>query len=193
MPRFQAVLFDFFGTLTHGARRGAAHIATAELLGCSPEALMEVLDSSFYERASGSFGNAESTMRWVCARIGVHPSDAAVRAAVATRHRAVRADARLRAEAVPVLATLRYFRHEYLAHVRDHQCEALQCGALVDVKVDHDKCIKCKLCVKTCPVGAISADDIVVDNNKCTRCNSCIEVCPKKAISRVKKGEGVRK
>ncbi|MDD4817193.1 MAG: NADH-ubiquinone oxidoreductase-F iron-sulfur binding region domain-containing protein [Victivallaceae bacterium] len=93
----------------------------------------------------------------------------------------------------PVLATLRYFRHEYLAHVRDHQCGALQCGALVDVKVDHDKCIKCKLCVKTCPVGAISADDIVVDNNKCTRCNSCIEVCPKKAISRVKKGEGVRK
>ncbi|MEE3919585.1 HAD family hydrolase [Micromonospora sp. BRA006-A] len=108
MLRFQAVLFDFFGTLTHGVRRGAAHRATADMLGCSTEALVEVLDSSFYERASGSFGNAESTMRWVCARLGVHPSDATVRAAVATRHRAVRADTRLRAEAVPVLAALRH-------------------------------------------------------------------------------------
>ena len=76
MPRFQAVLFDFFGTLTHGARRGAAHLATAELLGCSPEALMEVLDSSFYERANGSLGDAEATMRWVCARLGVRPLQA---------------------------------------------------------------------------------------------------------------------
>ena len=107
MPGFQAVLFDFFGTLTHGVRRGAAHRATADLLGCSTEALVEVLDSSFHERASGSFGNAESTMRWVCDRLGVRPSDAEVRAAVATRHRAVRADTRLRAEAVPVLAALR--------------------------------------------------------------------------------------
>ena len=108
MPRFQAVLFDFFGTLTRGAQRGAAHIATAELLGCSADALMEVLDSSFYERASGSLGDAEATMRWVCARLGVRPSDAAVRAAVASRHLAVRADTRLRAEAVPVLAALRH-------------------------------------------------------------------------------------
>lgn len=107
MPGFQAVLFDFFGTLTHGVRRGAAHRATADLLGCSTEALVEVLDSSFHERASGSFGDAESTMRWVCDRLGVRPSDAEVRAAVATRHRAVRADTRLRAEAVPVLAALR--------------------------------------------------------------------------------------
>ncbi|WP_431944267.1 HAD family hydrolase [Micromonospora marina] len=108
MPKFQAVLFDFFGTLTHCVRRGAAHRATADMLGCSTEALAEVLDSSFSERASGSFGNAESTMRWLCTRLGVHPSDATVRAAVATRHRAVRADIRLRAEAVPVLAALRH-------------------------------------------------------------------------------------
>ena len=87
----------------------------------------------------------------------------------------------------PVLATLRYYRHEYEAHVRDHRCDALQCNALVDVKLDQDKCIKCKLCIKNCPVGAISAD-FVVDNAKCTRCNTCIDSCPKKAIRRVKKG-----
>ncbi len=87
----------------------------------------------------------------------------------------------------PVLATLRYYRHEYEAHVKDHQCEALQCSALVDLKLDRSLCVKCRLCIKNCPVGAIS-DDFVIDNNKCTRCNSCMAACPKKAIRRVKKG-----
>ena len=90
----------------------------------------------------------------------------------------------------PVLAALRYFRPEFEAHVVKKQCDALECNALVDVRIDKSNCIKCKMCIKTCPVGAIS-DDFVVDNRKCTRCNSCIEVCPKKTISRVKKGEGI--
>ena len=90
----------------------------------------------------------------------------------------------------PALSTIRYFRNEYLAHVKDHTCDALACSALVDVKLDQSKCVKCKLCVKTCPVGAISPDTFQVDNAKCTKCNSCIEVCPKHAISRVRKGEG---
>ena len=86
------------------------------------------------------------------------------------------------------LSTLRYFKNEYLAHVQDHVCEALACPALVDVAIDPAKCIKCKLCVKTCPVGAIDpANNFSVDNSKCTKCNSCIEVCPKKAVSRVRK------
>ncbi|GHJ56835.1 hypothetical protein Nm8I071_61420 [Nonomuraea sp. TT08I-71] len=107
MPRYQAVLFDFFGTLTRCVQRGSAHRTIAELLGCSTETLIDVLDRSYYQRASGRFGDAEATLRWVCAQAGVHPSDEAVRAAVASRHRAVRADTRLRAEAVPVLAALR--------------------------------------------------------------------------------------
>ncbi|MCP3783404.1 HAD family hydrolase [Micromonospora sp. A3M-1-15] len=107
MPRYQAVLFDFFGTLTRCVQRGSAHRTIADLLGCSTETLIDVLDRSYYQRASGRFGNAEATLRWVCGQAGVHPSDEAVRAAVASRHRAVRADTRLRAEAVPVLAALR--------------------------------------------------------------------------------------
>ena len=87
----------------------------------------------------------------------------------------------------PALSTIRYFRNEYLAHVKDHACDALVCPALVDVKLDTEKCIKCKLCIKTCPVGAIDKDTFQVDNTKCTKCNSCIEVCPKHAISRVRK------
>ena len=87
----------------------------------------------------------------------------------------------------PVLATLRFYRKEYEEHVREHRCAALQCNAFVDLALEQDKCIKCKLCIKTCPVGAIS-DDFVIDNDKCTRCNSCADVCPKKAIKRVAKG-----
>ncbi|MGY0005480.1 HAD family hydrolase [Micromonospora sp. I033] len=107
MPRYQAVLFDFFGTLTRCVQRGSAHRTIAELLGCPADTLIEVLDRSYYQRASGRFGDAEATLRWVCGQAGVHPSDEAVRDAVAYRHRAVRADTRLRTEAVPVLAALR--------------------------------------------------------------------------------------
>ena len=84
----------------------------------------------------------------------------------------------------PVLATLRYYRHEYEAHVNDRVCEALQCNALVKLTLDQSKCVKCRMCIKNCPVNAIS-DDFVIDADKCTRCNSCMEVCPKKAISRI--------
>ncbi len=87
----------------------------------------------------------------------------------------------------PVLATLRFYRKEYEEHVREHRCSALQCNAFVDLALEQEKCIKCKLCIKTCPVGAIG-DDFVIDNEKCTRCNSCADVCPKGAIKRVAKG-----
>ncbi|MEV6811404.1 HAD family hydrolase [Micromonospora sp. NPDC051296] len=107
MPRFQAVLFDFFGTLTRPVQRGDGHRTTAELLGCPLDTFVEVLDRSFYERASGRFGSAEATLRWVCEQAGVRPPEEALRAAVAARHRAVRADTRLRDDAVPTLRALR--------------------------------------------------------------------------------------
>ena len=88
----------------------------------------------------------------------------------------------------PVLATLRYYRHEYLEHVNENKCRAMQCNALVDIQLDKSKCVKCKICIKTCPVAAIS-DDFVIDPAACTRCNSCLDSCPKKAIHRVAKGE----
>ncbi|SCL26778.1 putative hydrolase of the HAD superfamily [Micromonospora nigra] len=107
MPTFRAVLFDFFGTLTRAVQRGAAHHETAALLGCPVDRLVKVLDRTFYRRATGRLGSAEATLRWVCRQVGVHPSKAAVRAAVASRQRAIRADTRLRADAVPTLAALR--------------------------------------------------------------------------------------
>ncbi|MBE6356258.1 MAG: NADH-quinone oxidoreductase subunit F [Lentisphaerae bacterium] len=88
----------------------------------------------------------------------------------------------------PVLATLRFYRNEYLEHVNEHKCDAMQCNAMVDVALDQSKCVKCKLCLKSCPVNAIS-DDFVIDPALCTRCNSCLDSCPKHAISRVAKGD----
>lgn len=87
----------------------------------------------------------------------------------------------------PVISTLRFFKHEYIEHVTDKKCSALQCNALVELKIIQEKCIKCKLCIKACPVNAIS-DVFVVDNTLCTKCNSCIEVCPKKAVERIPAG-----
>ena len=89
----------------------------------------------------------------------------------------------------PVLSTIRYFKNEYEEHVNNMQCEALICNKLVDVKINKVNCVECKICIKNCPVNAIS-EDYVIDNSLCTRCNSCIEMCPKKTISRVKRGEG---
>ncbi len=87
----------------------------------------------------------------------------------------------------PALSTLRYFRNEYEEHVRNHACSALVCSPLVKIKIDHSKCIKCKLCAKKCPAGAIDNASLTVNNDLCTRCDSCIEICPKNAIARIRK------
>ena len=84
----------------------------------------------------------------------------------------------------PVLATLRYYRNEYIDHVEKKTCTALQCNNLVSLKVNLDKCVKCKLCIKSCPVDAITPNFEIL-SDKCTRCNSCLDACPKKAITRI--------
>ena len=88
----------------------------------------------------------------------------------------------------PVLSTLRYFREEYEDHVLRKKCPTCECDALVRIVIDPAKCVKCKLCIKKCPVQAISGD-FVVDPAKCTRCNTCVTRCPKQAIRRTSPGE----
>lgn len=107
MPAYRAVLFDFFGTLTHAVARGARHRTVADLLGCTPDSLATALDESYFLRASGRLGNAADCLRWVCDRAGVRPSEAALHAAVRARRAAVRDDTRLRADAVTTLRALR--------------------------------------------------------------------------------------
>ena len=83
----------------------------------------------------------------------------------------------------PVLSSVKYFREEYEAHVREKRCPAKICKALVTYWIDPDKCVACGLCRKNCPVGAIAGakkTPHVVDRAKCTRCDTCYQVCPSK-------------
>ena len=84
----------------------------------------------------------------------------------------------------PILSTLRYFKDEYLAHVRDKKCPAGTCQKLFKLRIT-DSCIGCTKCKRNCPVGAITGElkqKHVIDTAKCIKCGACIEGCPKKAI-----------
>lgn len=83
----------------------------------------------------------------------------------------------------PILTTLRYFRHEYEAHVNERRCPSLVCKPLLQYLIDQEKCIGCQRCTKECPVEAISGEKKephVIDQDKCTKCGACYDVCPKK-------------
>ncbi len=83
----------------------------------------------------------------------------------------------------PVLTTLRYFRHEYEAHIRDKRCPALVCKGLISYYIDPSRCRACLRCLKACPVDAIEGDKgiiHVIDQTKCTKCGSCFYQCPPK-------------
>lgn len=85
----------------------------------------------------------------------------------------------------PVLSTLRYFKDEYIAHVRDKKCPAGVCKALSHYEIDPDKCKGCSICAKNCPVDAISGEiksPFKIDPDKCIKCGVCITKCPFKAI-----------
>jgi NADH-quinone oxidoreductase subunit F len=91
----------------------------------------------------------------------------------------------------PVLTTIRYFRDEYEAHIKEKRCPAGVCTALITFFVNPEACKGCLLCQKACPTGAISGqrkEPHVIDQKKCIKCGACEEVCPFGAIIRGKEG-----
>jgi len=85
----------------------------------------------------------------------------------------------------PVLSTLQYFREEYDAHVYQKRCPAKRCAALLDFVVVEEKCTKCGLCYKACPVDAVAwkkKEVAFIDQEKCIKCLSCITACKFDAI-----------
>ena len=85
----------------------------------------------------------------------------------------------------PVLTTIKYFKNEYLAHIREKKCPAKKCSALISYKIDEALCKGCYLCSKKCPASAISGEiksPFVIDSKKCIRCGQCVASCKFGAI-----------
>jgi NADH:ubiquinone oxidoreductase subunit F (NADH-binding)/(2Fe-2S) ferredoxin/NAD-dependent dihydropyrimidine dehydrogenase PreA subunit len=80
----------------------------------------------------------------------------------------------------PVLSTIRYFRNEYEAHILEKRCPSLVCTDLIQFRVNPEKCKRCGLCKKACPVEAITWEKktpAAINLEKCIRCRSCIQAC----------------
>ncbi|MCJ7828275.1 MAG: 4Fe-4S binding protein, partial [Dehalococcoidia bacterium] len=89
----------------------------------------------------------------------------------------------------PVLSSIRYFGDEWKAHVIDKICPALVCRALINFYILPDKCAGCGICLRACPVEAISGGKRlihVIDQEKCIKCATCLEKCPERFSAIVK-------
>jgi NADH:ubiquinone oxidoreductase subunit F (NADH-binding)/(2Fe-2S) ferredoxin/NAD-dependent dihydropyrimidine dehydrogenase PreA subunit len=89
----------------------------------------------------------------------------------------------------PVASTLKYFRDEYLEHIRDKRCRAAVCQALIAYDIEQERCSQCGACFRNCPVGAINKSEdkvYTVIQAKCIKCGACFSACPEKCQAVIK-------
>jgi NADH:ubiquinone oxidoreductase subunit F (NADH-binding)/NAD-dependent dihydropyrimidine dehydrogenase PreA subunit len=87
----------------------------------------------------------------------------------------------------PVISTLKFFRSEYISHIKDQKCPAGKCKSLLKYQIIEEKCKKCGACMKVCPAGAISGDKdkgYLIDQKKCIQCGECFQICSFDAIKK---------
>jgi NADH-quinone oxidoreductase subunit F len=87
----------------------------------------------------------------------------------------------------PVLTTIRHFRDEYEAHIKDHRCPAGVCKPLIKYSIIDEKCPGCGKCVEPCPTKAIAfvakKKPVILDQEKCIKCGTCYDICNLKAVA----------
>ncbi|MFC1924548.1 NADH-ubiquinone oxidoreductase-F iron-sulfur binding region domain-containing protein [Chloroflexota bacterium] len=86
----------------------------------------------------------------------------------------------------PVLSTIRYFKDEYVAHIKEKRCPAGVCRELITYSIDNVKCKGCSLCIKSCPTEAITFVEkkkpVILDQDKCIKCGTCRDICKLDAV-----------
>jgi Fe-S-cluster-containing hydrogenase component 2 len=88
----------------------------------------------------------------------------------------------------PVLASMKYFGDEWTQHVVDKICQAKRCKALINYKIDPEKCKSCFQCATNCPTSAIIAEKnqpVQINLEKCIKCGICLDVCKFDAVTKV--------
>ena len=89
----------------------------------------------------------------------------------------------------PVASTLKYFRDEYLEHIREKRCSAGVCTALIAYQIDQERCKACGACLRACPVGAVNKSEdkvFTIVQAKCIKCGACYTACPDKCRAVIK-------
>jgi Na+-translocating ferredoxin:NAD+ oxidoreductase RNF subunit RnfB len=87
----------------------------------------------------------------------------------------------------PILSTLKYFREEYEAHIKEKRCPAGACQKLIRFEVVPEKCVGCTACARVCPVSCISGavkQVHTIDQTTCIKCGACFEKCKFQAITK---------
>jgi len=85
----------------------------------------------------------------------------------------------------PVSSTLKYFKDEYVAHIKDKKCPAGVCRELIEYEIDTDKCTGCGVCARACSTGAITGEKRephVINKGLCIKCGACFDVCKFDAV-----------